>query len=222
METSTLGAFLLLALALYGTPGPATLSLAASGAAFGLRRSMPYVLGILAGLAINVLLVAGGLGTLLTVHPGARRAFQVVSLVFLLYLAWKLATAEPASKSAKPTEGRRFTALEGLVLNVANPKVLHRRDRGVGTLSRSGARGGLPVGSDTRLAGRDSGRGGSGECRVGDRRGVLGAGLLLSPGVPDPQRDLGRSASAQCGGGDLRALAATTETRRRGRDREAR
>ena len=49
--------FLLAALALAGSPGPATLSLAAAGAAFGTRRVAGYFLGILIGMVGVILLI---------------------------------------------------------------------------------------------------------------------------------------------------------------------
>ena len=54
-----LPAFLLAGLALVGSPGPATLSIAATGAAFGQRRGLAYMAGILAGLAVVMAITAG-------------------------------------------------------------------------------------------------------------------------------------------------------------------
>src|SRR4051812_41633491 len=43
------GTLLLTSLALMGSPGPSTVSVTAVGAAFGLRRSLAYVLGLILG-----------------------------------------------------------------------------------------------------------------------------------------------------------------------------
>jgi hypothetical protein len=43
MHWAALAPLLLMALAIMGTPGPATISLTAVGSSFGLRRSLPYL-----------------------------------------------------------------------------------------------------------------------------------------------------------------------------------
>ncbi len=52
-----------------GSPGPATISVSAVGAAFGLRGSLPYTLGIVAGTIAVLLVVAGGIATLVRSMP---------------------------------------------------------------------------------------------------------------------------------------------------------
>lgn len=53
-----LAGFILAALALTGSPGPANLSLAATGAAFGPRRGMRYSAGLIAALLLASLVWA--------------------------------------------------------------------------------------------------------------------------------------------------------------------
>src|ERR1043165_3848143 len=52
--------FLLAGVALAGSPGPATLSLAAAGAAFGARRVVGYFIGIVAGMVAVMAITASG------------------------------------------------------------------------------------------------------------------------------------------------------------------
>ena len=53
-----LGPLVATALAVMGSPGPATISLTAAGSAFGVRRSLGYLTGIVAGTAVVLVAVA--------------------------------------------------------------------------------------------------------------------------------------------------------------------
>ena len=66
--------FILAGLALTGSPGPATLSLAATGAAFGAWRGLGYMAGIVAGVVVVMAIVASGLTGLMLALPGAASA----------------------------------------------------------------------------------------------------------------------------------------------------
>ena len=63
--------FILAGLALAGSPGPATLSLAATGAAFGARRGIGYMTGINLGIVAVMAITASGIVGLLLALPGA-------------------------------------------------------------------------------------------------------------------------------------------------------
>ncbi len=75
------------------TPGPNNLMLMASGVNFGFRRSIPHMLGIAAGFAVLLLAVGAGLGTVIEAYPGLALAMKFASAAYLIYLAWKIATA---------------------------------------------------------------------------------------------------------------------------------
>ena len=110
----------LTALVVMGSPGPATVSVTAVGAAFGVRRSLPYLSGIVAGTLAVLLAVAVGLGSLLTAQPALTPVLMGLALAYIVYLAYRVATAPPLSSST----GRRTVPgwLSGLVLAAANPK----------------------------------------------------------------------------------------------------
>lgn len=123
----------LAALPLMGSPGPATISLAASGSAFGIRPSLGYLGGIIIGTTAVLLLVATGIATALLAHPIAGQVLTVIAAIYILYLAWKIATAPirpahgAASKSPETTPeatpkttGPDFRG--GVMLAIANPK----------------------------------------------------------------------------------------------------
>ena len=115
-----LAAFLLAAVALAGSPGPATLSLTATGAAFGARRGAAYLAGIVVGMVGVMATVASGLVGLLLAVPGATPVVTVLAAAYFLYLAWRIATAPPLA--ADTALRRTPTFAGGLLLSLINPK----------------------------------------------------------------------------------------------------
>jgi threonine/homoserine/homoserine lactone efflux protein len=115
-----LAAFLLAAVALAGSPGPATLSLTATGAAFGARRGAAYLAGIITGMVAVMAVVASGLVGLLLAVPGATPVVTVLAAAYFLYLAWRIATAPPLA--ADTAQRRTPTFAGGLLLSLVNPK----------------------------------------------------------------------------------------------------
>ncbi|MBZ9740765.1 MULTISPECIES: LysE family translocator [unclassified Mesorhizobium] len=103
-----------------GSPGPATISVTAVGAAFGLRDSLRYTGGIVVGTIAVLLVVATGVMAALASMPKLAPLLVVASAAYILYLAFKIATAPPLA--ARAAEGSRPTWLAGFLLAVANPK----------------------------------------------------------------------------------------------------
>lgn len=112
--------FLIAAVALAGSPGPATLSLAAAGAAFGARRSVAYLLGIVLGMVAVMAIVASGVVGLLLAVPGAAPVVTVLAALYFVWLAWRIATAPPLAEGEPERPPPTFTA--GLLLSLVNPK----------------------------------------------------------------------------------------------------
>lgn len=116
-----IGSLLVTSLAIMGSPGPATISLTAAGSAYGVRRSLGYLLGVIAGTTAVLLAVAAGLTAALLAIPAVRTALLAVAAAYLLWLAWHVATAPPLTAA----EGPRTVAPSvygGALLGVANPK----------------------------------------------------------------------------------------------------
>jgi threonine/homoserine/homoserine lactone efflux protein len=112
--------FVLTSLALAGSPGPATLSLAATAAAFGPRRGLAYMAGIVVGMvAVMALTAAGVIGALLAV-PGATPFVAGSVAVYFGYLAVRIATAPPLRENDRPRRQPSF--MGGLFLSLVNPK----------------------------------------------------------------------------------------------------
>jgi threonine/homoserine/homoserine lactone efflux protein len=104
---------------LMASPGPTTLSVTATAAAYGLRRSLPYVAGVNLGTILVLLVMALGASTLLYELPGLALPVSLAASLYILYLAYRIATAPPlADKTNEPSPGM----LPGLFLALANPK----------------------------------------------------------------------------------------------------
>jgi threonine/homoserine/homoserine lactone efflux protein len=114
-------ALLAFALSATTTPGGATLLATASGARFGLRRSLPLLAGISAGLAALAASAGAGIGTLLQAAPVLQSGMRVAGSAYLLWLAWKIARA--GTPDLRRAEGRSpLGFLSGVVLLWLNPK----------------------------------------------------------------------------------------------------
>jgi len=112
--------FTLAALALAGSPGPATLSLAATGAAFGVRHGICYIAGIVTGMFVVIAIVASGIAGLVLTVPGVGPIVIAPSAIYFLYLAYRIATAPPLGDAVSQRTAPNFLA--GLLLSLINPK----------------------------------------------------------------------------------------------------
>ncbi len=110
----------LAALPLMGSPGPATLSLAGIGTAYGFGRGVPYLAGILIGTTGVLLLIATGVTALILAEPALVRVLAAVAAAYILYLAVKIATAPVTGRASPLQTAPRFLA--GLALAITNPK----------------------------------------------------------------------------------------------------
>ncbi|QLC74599.1 LysE family translocator [Pseudomonas sp. LPB0260] len=121
MTAELLLAFVLFAFVTSITPGPNNMMLLASGVNFGLRRSVPHMLGISLGFMVLVLAVGLGLGQLFEQVPALYGILRYAGAAYLLYLAWKIAQAgapdSEGARSAKP-----FSFLQAAAFQWVNPK----------------------------------------------------------------------------------------------------
>ena len=102
------------------TPGPNNFMLWASGMNFGLRRTLPHLLGINIGFGSLVLAVGLGLGVIFEAFPVVEQILKWVGSAYLLYLAYRIATATGlAERSDIP---KPFTFLEAAAFQYVNPK----------------------------------------------------------------------------------------------------
>jgi threonine/homoserine/homoserine lactone efflux protein len=114
-----------LALALFAfvssiTPGPNNLMLMASGANFGFRRTIPHMLGVAMGFVFMLLLIGAGLVGVFDTWPVSYTILKTVSVLYLLWLAWKVANAAPIRSDA--TAGSPMTFFQAAGFQWVNPK----------------------------------------------------------------------------------------------------
>ncbi|QBF30472.1 LysE family translocator [Thalassococcus sp. S3] len=102
------------------TPGPNNLMLMASGANFGFRRTIPHMLGVAVGFVVMLLLVGAGLVQIFDAYPVSYTVLKVVSVVYLVYLAWKIANAAPVQTSG--ASGTPMSFLQAALFQWVNPK----------------------------------------------------------------------------------------------------
>lgn len=110
----------MLAIPLMGSPGPAVLSMAAMGAAYGVRRSLVYLAGIIAGTVAVLLMIATGVTALILSQPALVTAISVLAVGYILYLAYRIATAPVIQRELETSKSPSF--LPGFTLAAANPK----------------------------------------------------------------------------------------------------
>jgi threonine/homoserine/homoserine lactone efflux protein len=112
--------FLLAGVALAGSPGPATLSLAAAGAAFGARRVAAYLVGNVLGMVAVMAITASGLVGLMMALPGVAPVVTVAAAGYFVWLAWRIATAPPLAADQAQRQPPSFAG--GFALSLVNPK----------------------------------------------------------------------------------------------------
>ena len=102
-----------------GTPGPNNLLLWASGAEFGLRRTIPHVVGTAIGIGAMALGVAAGFGAAIAAFPALAFVMKLAGSAYLLYLAWQVAGAGALNRA---TVARPMSLLQGAAFQVVNVK----------------------------------------------------------------------------------------------------
>ena len=108
------------------TPGPNNMMMLASGVNFGFRRSVPHWLGICGGFTFMLCAVGLGLHTLLADHPAFYDLLRYTGSAYLIWMAWRLATATatPASQDddAPKSEARPLGVWAAAAFQWVNPK----------------------------------------------------------------------------------------------------
>ncbi|WP_339760825.1 LysE family translocator [uncultured Sulfitobacter sp.] len=120
MTFDVLSALALFALITSMTPGPNNLMLMASGANYGFVRTVPHMLGITFGFMAMLVLVGLGLIRVFDAFPVIYTVLKVLSVLYLLFLAYKIATAGPAQQAA--ATGRPMSFLQAAGFQWVNPK----------------------------------------------------------------------------------------------------
>ena len=124
MDKSLTGTLLALAaycVATSVTPGPNNMILAASGATFGVRRTVPNLLGILVGFGSLLLLAGIGGEALMRAVPMLETVLKFAGVTYMLYLSWKIGTA---GRPEAGSRARPLTFIQAVAFQFINPKGL--------------------------------------------------------------------------------------------------
>lgn len=112
--------FVIAVILLFLTPGPGVLSLAGVGAAYGYKPGIKYLIGLFIGTNIVAIAVVTGLAALLFAQPNVRDILLILSVSYMLYLAYKIAFS--GSKIAFIDAQKPPGIIGGILLQIINPK----------------------------------------------------------------------------------------------------
>lgn len=106
------------------TPGPNNLMLMTSGINFGVRRTVPHMLGVALGFTLMIVLIGIGIMQIIDAVPGSILLISIASGLYLLYMAWKIATTDtsPAELGGAASSSKPFTFLQAALFQWVNPK----------------------------------------------------------------------------------------------------
>jgi len=102
------------------TPGPNNIMMFSSGLNYGVRRSLPHFFGIFVGFPLMVVAVGLGVAFLFERLPLLHVFLKIIGSLYLLYLAFKIATAKTGIEnrdSSKP-----LTFVQAALFQWVNPK----------------------------------------------------------------------------------------------------
>lgn len=130
MTTELFASLCLFAFVTSITPGPNNAMLFASGVNFGIRRTLPHLLGVTLGFTFMQLSVGLGVGMIFEAVPGLYFTLRALGVTYMLYLAWRIGTSTPPAASgtdapAQPAATTRpMTFLEASAFQWVNPKAV--------------------------------------------------------------------------------------------------
>jgi len=117
-----LGPLVTFAVATSMTPGPNNVMITASGANFGFVRSIPHMLGVAIGFMAMIAGIGLGLGEAFDRFPALHEILRYGGAAYLLYLAWRIATAAPMTADARPAATRPLSFVQAALFQWVNPK----------------------------------------------------------------------------------------------------
>ena len=120
MNWQEFSALLILAAAMTFSPGPNNTMSTALGANHGLKRALPFICAVPVGWGVLLTLCALGLGTLVLAVPLLGWAVKLIGVVYLLWLASKIARSRQLSEA--DTARLNVTFWQGAALQFVNIK----------------------------------------------------------------------------------------------------
>tara|TARA_Y100001934_G_scaffold216997_1_gene257551 strand:- start:5140 stop:5790 length:651 start_codon:yes stop_codon:yes gene_type:complete len=108
------------------TPGPNNLMVMASSAAFGWRRTLPHMLGVMFGFGLMIALVTAGVGAIILEIPLLLGLVKYGGAAWLFWLAIKIGRAalQPTATTEDDgnTAARPLTMIQAMAFQWVNPK----------------------------------------------------------------------------------------------------
>lgn len=124
MSLSVWLTFVVAAILISVSPGAGAVNTMSNGLQYGVRRSMPAILGLQLGYGAQILLVGAGLGAVIA---SSNMALSVIKWLGVAYLVWlgiqkwrEPVVAHSSDGQAEVSDGRRFW--RATVVNLTNPK----------------------------------------------------------------------------------------------------
>ena len=101
------------------TPGPNNIIGSYSGFNFGIKKSLPLILGVTFGYTILITLAAGGLNIIFNVYPILKTVIKIIGSIFLIYLAYKISFQ---NKIQEKTIKNPVKFIDTFIFQFVNPK----------------------------------------------------------------------------------------------------
>jgi threonine/homoserine/homoserine lactone efflux protein len=96
MNPALFAGLLVFAIVSSATPGPNNLMMMASGATFGLKRTLPHAAGVVLGFGAMTAAVGLGVAQIFNAAPWLYAVLRWGSAAYLLYIAYRMVTAKGA------------------------------------------------------------------------------------------------------------------------------
>jgi len=102
------------------TPGPNNIMAMSCAARVGLRKTLPFELGILAGFSLASVLCAVFCASLSAAIPSIQLPMKIFGAMYMLYLAYKIINT---SKNIRERDVAGYGFITGMTLQFVNPKL---------------------------------------------------------------------------------------------------
>ncbi|WP_258872185.1 LysE family translocator [Thalassotalea euphylliae] len=117
-------ALILFVLSTSGTPGPNNIMLLSSGLNFGIKNTVPHMLGINLGFPLMIVGVGIGLLSLFQALPSLFMAMKLLGASYLIYLAYKIATTPVTAEAQSQShlQAKPLSFIQAAAFQWVNPK----------------------------------------------------------------------------------------------------
>ena len=120
MNMSLFAPYLLFCIVMTSTPGPNNALVMLSGARFGIYKTVPLILGIAFGVAVQLFTIGIGLNQIFLTLPQLQFILGFIGFMYILWLAWKIASSGPLNIELEQKPSMGF--LQGALFQWVNPK----------------------------------------------------------------------------------------------------